>query len=94
MDAIVRFSQCPTPGCLSGQPSYTCGKYLRSTKIATILQELHADHSGMTRMKALAHSHVWWPKIDSRLELELVLYRDLQNLCRELRAQTIPYMED
>ncbi|XP_055588877.1 uncharacterized protein K02A2.6-like [Uranotaenia lowii] len=29
-----------------------------------ILKQLHRGHSGMERMKALARSHVYWPKID------------------------------
>ena len=33
-----------------------------------VLQELHRGHQGIARMKSLARSHVWWPKIDSELE--------------------------
>ena len=33
-----------------------------------ILSELHKAHPGVTRMKAAAHSHVWWPGIDSDIE--------------------------
>ena len=28
-----------------------------------VLEELHEGHPGMTRMKALARSYVWWPKL-------------------------------
>lgn len=31
-------------------------------------QELHEGHPGVNRMKALAHSFVWWPQLDSDLE--------------------------
>ena len=33
-----------------------------------ILYELHKTHPGVARMKAVAHSHVWWPRIDSDIE--------------------------
>ena len=33
-----------------------------------MLQELHDNHPGVSKMKALAMSHVWWPQIDKDIE--------------------------
>ena len=36
-----------------------------------ILIELHENHPGIVRMKALARSYVWWQNIDSAIELTM-----------------------
>ena len=33
-----------------------------------LLNEVHKDHPGVTRMKAVARSFMWWPGLDKRIE--------------------------
>ena len=33
-----------------------------------VMAELHVGHPGVVQMKALAWSHVWWPKMDGEIE--------------------------
>jgi len=33
-----------------------------------ILKELHWSHPGVARMKSMAWSHGWWPRLDADLE--------------------------
>jgi hypothetical protein len=44
----------------------------------SILEELHADHIGVVRMKALARSFVWWPTIDRAIESRVKHCNDCQ----------------
>ena len=36
-----------------------------------VLEELHDTHPGITKMKSLARSYVWWPKMDQCIENEV-----------------------
>ena len=35
---------------------------------AELLKELHRDHPGVSRMKATAKTHFWWPGLDKEIE--------------------------
>ena len=50
-----------------------------------ILEDLHADHPGMCRMKSLARSYLWWPKLDQAIETMV------QNCmaCQSVRKQPV-----
>ena len=34
-----------------------------------VLEEIHSAHMGIAKTKTLARSHVWWPKLDSAIEM-------------------------
>ena len=34
----------------------------------TVLAQLHLNHPGIIRVKALPRLHVWWPTLDSDIE--------------------------
>ena len=46
-----------------------CGGYLDLFKKKVILMELHKEHMGISRLKELARSHVWWAAIAEDLEV-------------------------
>ena len=33
-----------------------------------VIEELHRAHPGVGHMKALAHNHIWWPRLDQQVE--------------------------
>ena len=40
--------------------------------------ELHENHPSSVRMKALARSYVWWPNIDSAIEMAVKFCKSSQ----------------
>ena len=42
---------------------------------AQLLDELHSNHVGVCRMKALARSYVWWPQLNSAIESLAMKYQ-------------------
>ncbi len=58
-----------------------------------ILTDLHTNHPGIVRMKALARLHIWWPGMDSDIEMKV---RKCQ-MCQEQqpnlpKAQANPWL--
>ena len=50
-----------------------------------VLAELHETHPGMTRMKGLSRSYVWWPKID--FDIEKTVSTCL--VCQKIRSEPV-----
>ena len=51
-----------------------------------LLQELHDTHPGISQMKALARSYVWWPNMDSDIELTV----SSCSTCQSMRSNPSP----
>ena len=63
-------------GCLLWGTRVIIPKVLQSR----LLQELHFTHPGVVKMKLLARSYMWWPKIDCNIE-------EIVKTCKECTAQ-------
>ncbi|XP_051783661.1 uncharacterized protein K02A2.6-like [Erpetoichthys calabaricus] len=48
-----------------------------------VLKQLHIAHPGIVRMKSLARSYVWWPGIDSQIELQAKSCHSCQSMQKE-----------
>ena len=57
-----------------------------------LLTELHENHPGIVRMKALAHSYIWWPNIDNDIEMTVKLCNSCQmNQTMQSKAPIHPW---
>lgn len=52
----------------------------------SILKELHSTHIGMVKMKSIARSLCYWPKIDEDIE-NIFKYRDTPLECGKIPAE-------
>lgn len=55
---------CLEQGCVLWGSRVIIPKSLQDS----VLKELHETHPGMSRMKAIARSYVWWPNLDKCIE--------------------------
>lgn len=51
-----------------------------------IMEELHNNHPGIVRMKALARQHVWWPGLDTDIEVMVQRCHSCQEVQPKARA--------
>ena len=47
---------------------------------STILDEIHQDHPGVVRMKTMARSYFWWPRLDKEIEKKVKGCVDCQSV--------------
>ncbi|KAL3993537.1 DDB1- and CUL4-associated factor 15 [Sarotherodon galilaeus] len=66
-------------GCLMWGVKVAVPPKLRSH----VLKELHTAHPGVVRMKSFARSYVWWPDIDSQIELQAKACHTCQRVQKE-----------
>ena len=59
---------------------------------STVLEELHCTHPGMTRMKELARSYIWWPNLNVQIEQQVSKCETCQAMRKEPpKAQIHPW---
>ena len=45
-----------------------------------VLEELHAAHYGIFRMKSLARSYMWWPNMDAEIEAKVKIVLNVRKI--------------
>nr|XP_037283944.1 uncharacterized protein K02A2.6-like [Rhipicephalus microplus] len=61
-----------------------------------VLQLLHESHPGLSKMKAVAHSHVWWPSLDNDIAITIQRCRicqEHQRVSRPVAVMPWPFPE-
>ena len=65
--------------------SLECGVIIWGSRVVILekgrqglLEELHYGHSGITKMKFLTRSYIWWPKCDGDIEMTVNSCHDCQ----------------
>jgi len=54
-----------------------------------LLDELHEGHPGISRMKALARSYIWWPTMDQEIDLKVRGCPQCQAVLKSAPSQTL-----
>ena len=51
-----------------------------------ILEDLHENHPGIVKMKALARQHVWWPELDEMIQMKVQRCQNCQDMLPKAKA--------
>ena len=85
-DSIMNHEDCKPYKTVWSELSVEQGCILRGSRVVIpaalrerILEEIHADHQGIVRSKAIARSYIWWPGVDKAIESYVKKCEDCAN---------------